>query len=60
MEDIAKNHLETMILSSDILGVAWQSRSVPEVGVTSSEIQTPLSHQLTAQSWASLGLSLPI
>lgn len=50
MEDIAKNHLETMILSSDILGVAWQSRSVPEVGVTSSEIQTPLSHQLTAQS----------
>lgn len=39
-----KNHLETTILSSDKLRVAWQRGRVPEVGMSSSEIQTPLSH----------------
>lgn len=49
--------LETTILSTDILGVAWQIGRVPGVDMTSTESQTP--HQITGQSWASLGLSFP-
>lgn len=49
--------LETTILSADILGVAWQIGRVPGVDMTSTEFQTP--HQITGQTWASLGLSFP-
>lgn len=48
--------LETMILSTDILGVAWQSKQVTSAGVTGTEFQTPF-YQPT--HWAELGLSGP-
>lgn len=43
-------NLETMILSADILGVAWQSGSITSAEMTSTEFQTLLSHQLTGQT----------